>query len=156
MCACTWDFTPSSATFTLQRIGLPKFWFLYEGTPGGELDPERDVSIRPGGRRTPLTEPWEDAVPWVCFASPKSSYGLLLVSRDPGAREATYVSWPYKPEADGAFRQMTVFGWGRLGWKDPHQHEPQLSALPATFSIALVRGTDDASLLRAVEGIGRP
>ena len=150
-CAGTWDFTRSSATFTLQRIGLPKYWFLYEGTPGGELDAEHDVSIRPDGRRTTLAEPWEDDVPWVCFASPKSPYGLLLVSHDDRVRAASYVAWPYKPEPDGGFRQMTVFGWGRLGWKDPHQHEPQRADLPARFSLSLVRKTDDASLRRTVE-----
>jgi len=38
-CACTWDFYKTSAMFTLERIDLPKYWFLYEGTPGGELMP---------------------------------------------------------------------------------------------------------------------
>ena len=155
-CACTWDFTRSSATLTLERIALPKFWFLYEGTPGGALDLERDVAIRPGGRRTALAEPWEDDLPWVCFASPESPYGLLLASHDDRVRAASYVAWPYTPEPDGGFRQMTVFGWGRLGWKDPHQHEPQLSGLPARFSVALVRETDEASLRRAVDRMGRP
>lgn len=154
--ACSWDFYPSSATFTLKRIGQRRYWFLYEGTPGGSLDAEQDVSIRPGGQRTTLDRPWEDEVPWVCFASPRSPFGLLLLSHDDSVRAASYVAWPYKPEADGGFRQMTVFGWGRLGWKDPHQHEPQRADLPARFSVALVRGTDDASLHRTVEGLSRP
>ena len=153
-CSCAWDFFKSSARLTLERINLPKFWFLYEGTPGGALDPEHDVAIRPTGQRTPLAEPWEDAdVPWACIASPKSPYGLLLVSHDQHTRAATYVAWPYKPEPDGGFRQMTVFGWGRLGWKDAHQHEPQISELPAHFSVALVRDPDDRSLRKAVEGM---
>jgi hypothetical protein len=153
--ACDWEFTPTHATFTLRRIGLPTWWFLYEGAPGGALQAEGDVVIRPGGRRTTLAEPWEDDIPWACFGSVRSPYALLLVSRSPAVRQASYVAWPYKPEADGAFRQMTVFGWGRLGWRDPKQHEPQLRELPGTFSLALVRGTDPAMLDQAVLALSR-
>jgi hypothetical protein len=153
--ACDWDFYPSHATLTLRRIALPRYWFLYEGTPGGALDPEGDLAIRPGGRQTTLAEPWEDELPWVCFTSRKSPYGLLLVSHEERVRAASYVAWPYKPESDGGYRQMTVFGWGRLGWKDPRQHEPQLAQLPARFSVALVRATDEPALLGAAQDISR-
>jgi hypothetical protein len=154
--AADWDFFPSCAVLTLRRIAQPRYWFLYEGTPGGELDPESDMAIRPGGRRTTLTEPWQDEIPWVCFASRKSPYGLLLVSHEERVRAASYVAWPYKPEKDGGYRQMTVFGWGRPGWTDPRQHEPQLAILPASFGIAFVRATDEPELLRAVEEASRP
>jgi hypothetical protein len=154
--ACDWDFYPSHATLTLRRIASPRYWFLYEGTPGGALDAEADRAIRPGGRRTALADPWEDELPWVCFASPKSPYGLLLVSHDERVRSASYVAWPYKPEKDGGYRQMTVFGWGRPGWTDARQHEPQLGLLPARFSVALVRATDERALQGAVEELSPP
>jgi hypothetical protein len=154
--ACTWDFYPSFATLTLERIALPKYWFLYEGTPGGALDADQDLAVRPGGRRTTLAEPWEDDVPWVCFSSPRSPYGLLLVSHDDRVRSASYVAWPYKAEPDGGFRQMTVFGWGRLGWKDAKQHDPQLGTLPGRFSLSLVRGVDEPTLLQRVARMSRP
>lgn len=153
--ACDWEFTPTQATLTLRRIASPTWWFLYEGTPGGSLDPERDWAVRPGGLRTTLAQPWEDAVPWVSFGSGRSPYALLLVSHEPRVRQASYVAWPYAPEADGGYRQMTVFGWGRLGWKDPRQHEPQLRGLPARFTIALVRGTEPSVLGPAVEAAAR-
>ncbi len=153
--ACDWDFFPAHATLTLRKIASPTFWFLYEGTPGGELDAEHDVAIRPGGRRTTLAEPWEDEVPWACFGSGRSPCGLLCVSHEPRVRQASCVAWPYAPEPDGGFRQMTVFGWGRLGWKDSRQHQPQLRELPARFSIALVRGPDEPTLLRAVDAMSR-
>jgi hypothetical protein len=153
--ACDWDFYPSHAMLTVRRIGLPRFWFLYEGTPGGALDPETDVAIRPGGRRTTLEDPWEDELPWVCFASRKSPYGLLLVSHEERVRAASFVAWPYKPESDGGYRQMTVFGWGRPGWRDARQHEPQLTLLPARFSVALVQAADEPALLRATEELSR-
>lgn len=154
--ACLWDFHPGHATFTLEKMAIPRFWFLYEGTPAGGLDADRGFAIRPGGKMTPLSEPWEDEIPWACFGSPESSYGLFLVSRDAAVRRATYVAWPYAREADGSYRQMTVFGWGRLGWKDAHQHEPQLKDLPGRFSLALVRGTHAPALAGALEEINRP
>src|SRR5882672_7180581 len=39
--ACDWDFYPTYATLTLLRIP-GHYWFLYEGTPGGELNPAED------------------------------------------------------------------------------------------------------------------
>jgi hypothetical protein len=152
-CACDWDFRADSATLTLKKIGLPTYWFLYEGTPGGQLEADEDQVLRPGGRRTPLSEPWEDQIRWACVTSPRSSYGLLLVSHEPHAQAASYVSWPYAPEADGSYRQMTVLGWGRLGWKNPAQHQPQLRELPARFSIALVRPGDESRLERMARQI---
>lgn len=153
--ACEWEFTPTHATLTLRRMALGSWWFLYEGTPGGSLDAERDWAVRPGGRRTSLAESWEDEIPWAAFGSGRSPYALLCVSHEPRVRQASYVAWPYQAQADGSFRQMTVFGWGRLGWKDPRQHEPQLRGLPARFSIALVRGAEEPELLRAAEATSR-
>ena len=61
--ACRWDFYPDHATLTLLRIDLPTFWFLYEGTPGGKLDAERDFVIRPDGQKTTLDQPWSQVSP---------------------------------------------------------------------------------------------
>jgi hypothetical protein len=152
-CACEWDFHPTHATLTLRRIASPTYWFLYEGTPGGALEADRDFVLRPGGRRTTLAEPWEDQIPWACFGSAKSPYALLLVSHE--AQAASYVAWPYQPETDGSFRQMTVFGWGRPGWQDFRQHQPQLRALPARFSIAAVHGSEEPKLARMAETVTR-
>ncbi|HXX94347.1 MAG TPA: hypothetical protein VEN81_11995 [Planctomycetota bacterium] len=150
---CEWEFTPTGAILTLRRIAQATYWFLYEGTPGGELRAEEDVSLRPGGRRTALSEPWEEAVAWTAFVSSRSPYALLCVS--PDVRPASYTPWPYAPEADGGYRQMTVFGWGRPGWKDPRQHEPQLRELPARFAVAMVRGTERTTLEAAAQAAFR-
>lgn len=155
-CACDWDFWPSFATLTLRKIALPSFWFLYEGTPGGVLESEQDFVLRPGGKRTSLSDPWEDRVAWTCFCSPRSPYGLFLINHDAQAEAASYVAWPYQKEPDGSFHQMTVFGWGRLGWQDPKQHQPQLRSLPACFSLAFVASPQEADLSRmAAEVTGR-
>jgi hypothetical protein len=144
--ASEWDFRPAHATLTLKRIASPSFWFLYEGTPGGKLEAERDSVLRPGGVRTTLAEPWEAEIPWALIESSGSPFALLLVSPEPEARAASYVAWPYRPEADGSYRQMTVLGWGRPGWRDPHQHEPQLRTLPARFTLAMIRRVDEPNL----------
>ena len=153
--ACVWDFYPNSATMNLERIGNPTYWFLYEGTPGGGLDPADDFVLRPDGIRTALTEPWTGSVSWVCFGAMESRHGLLLINQqnpEPGQPDS-YVSWPYRPEPDGSLNQMTVFGFGRPGWQDPKQHTPPLNRLPARFTIAVTPNTDYEAVRRLAESL---
>jgi hypothetical protein len=137
--ACTWDFYPTHATLTLKRIPGGRYWFLYEGTPGGRLDPESDFALRPGGRKTALTDPWSDVVAWGAFGAGESPYALLCVNHQSGSSGDSFVSWPYTPDEEGNLNQMTVFGFGRPGWKSPDQHAPQLAGLPARFTIAVAK-----------------
>jgi hypothetical protein len=148
--ACDWDFYSSHATLTLQRCGTNGFWFLYEGTPGGELQVSGDFVVRSTGEQSALSQPWEAATPWVVFGAAESPWGLWMANHDPTTATASYVSWPYQPEPDGGLNQMTVFGWGRPDWRDPRQHTPQLRLLPAKFSIGFVQGTDTNTVGRAV------
>jgi hypothetical protein len=151
--ACTWDFYPEHATLTLFRIGQPTFWFLYEGTPGGKLDATEDFVIRPDGRRTTLDEPWSQTVPWVCFGAAETPVGLVLVNhqRPEPAEVDSYVSWPFRREADGSYQDMTVFGFGRKGYKELVEHVPDLKGLPARFSIGFVDRADLATARAACE-----
>jgi acetyl esterase len=145
--ACQWDFYPDHATLTLLRIDLPTFWFLYEGTPGGKLDATRDFVIRPDGRTTTLDEPWSQVVPWVCFGSAETPVGLVLVNHqapEPGEADS-YVSWPFRKEGNGSFQDMTVFGFGRKGYKELVEHVADLKRLPARYSIAFVDRADVAN-----------
>jgi hypothetical protein len=140
--ACWWDFYASHATMTLLKIGQPKYWFLYEGTPGGHLDPDGDFAIRPGGKRTPLNEPWAAPVPWVVFGAKESRHALFMMDHATDVPLASYVSWPYKPGPGEGLNEMTVFGFGRPAWTDPKQHEPQLRGLPARLTIGLMESRD--------------
>lgn len=145
--ACTWDFYPDHADFKLLRISQPTYWFLYEGTPGGKLDAAEDFVIHPDGRKTRLDEPWSEVVPWVCFGAKETPRGLVLVNHqapEPGAIDS-YVSWPFREEKDGSFQDMTVFGFGRKGYKELIQHVPDLRLLPARFSLAVVERADAAT-----------
>jgi hypothetical protein len=141
---CAWDFYPDHATLTLLRIGQPTFWFLYEGTPGGKLDAEKDFVIRPDGTKTTLDQPWSQVVPWVCFGAVETPVGFVLVNHrgvGPGETDS-YVSWPFQRETDGSYQDMTVFGFGRKGYKELVEHVPDLSRLPARFSIGFVDRSD--------------
>jgi putative heme-binding domain-containing protein len=153
--AGTWDFYPTHATFTLLRIDLPTFWFLYEGTPGGKLESGLDFVVRPGGEKTTLDQPWSQVVPWACFGASESPIGLLLINHqaaEPGQTDS-YVSWPFEKDPSGSFHDMTVFGFGRKGYKELIKHVPDLTRLPARFSIALVEQADHATAQAAYRQI---
>jgi hypothetical protein len=149
--ACLWDFYPDHATLTLLRIDLPTFWFLYEGTPGGKLDAPKDFVIRPDGQKTALDQPWSQVVPWVCFGSAETPVGFVLINHQPPepAEVDSYVAWPFRKEPDGSFQDMTVFGFGRKGFKELVQHVPDLKRLPARYSIAFVDRADAATATAA-------
>jgi hypothetical protein len=132
---------------TLLRIATPTYWFLYEGTPGGRLDAKGDFVIRSDGSKTSLEEPWSRVVPWVCFGAAETPVGLVLVNHqgpEPGEVDS-YVSWPFAREPDGSFQDMTVFGFGRKGYKELVQHVPDLKRLPARFSIGFIERADFAT-----------
>jgi CubicO group peptidase (beta-lactamase class C family) len=142
--ACAWDFYTTHATLTLRRIDLPTYWFLYEGTPGGKLKADKDFVIRPDGTRTTLDQPWLQVVPWVCFGAPETEAGFVCVNhQEPEEGETdSYVSWPFQKDRDGSFQEMTVFGFGRKGYKELVEHIPDLKRLPARFSIGLIEAAD--------------
>lgn len=150
---CDWDFFPDHATLTLAKIPGDKYWFVYEGTPGGVLDATEDFVVRPGGKQTPLTEPWKEVVPWVAFGAKESPYRLLLLNHQSGSPVDSYVSWPYKAAPDEPLNQMTVFGFGRPDWQDPRQHTPPLTGLPARFTIGFSGATDYSVMAGTVTDI---
>ena len=135
------------------RIGQPTYWFLYEGTPGGKLDAGKDFVIRPDGTKTTLDQPWSQVVPWVCFGAAETAVGLVLVNhqRPEPAEIDSYVSWPFQKDADGSYQDMTVFGFGRKGYKELVEHVPDLKRLPARFSIAFIDRAEVAPA-RALRG----
>jgi hypothetical protein len=155
--ACTWDFYPTHATMTLLRIDAPTFWFLYEGTPAGRLHPEKDFVIRPNGRKTTLDQPWSDVVPWVCFGTEESPIGFVCVNHQEPEKGQTdsYVSWPFVKDKDGSFQDMTVFGFGRKGYRELVQHVPDLTRLPARYSIAFIDQADHATAKALYEKLRR-
>lgn len=150
---CYWDFFPTHATMTLLKIDAPAYWFLYEGTPGGRLDPVEDFVIRPGNRRSSLNEPWLDEVPWVYFDAQESNYSFFLIDHQNETQPESYVSWPYKRDTKNHFQEMTIFGFGRPAWDDPRQHSPTLTTLPGRFTIGFTDATEYSAIERKVEAL---
>ena len=65
------------------------------------------------------------------------------------------VAWPFRKESDGSFQEMTVFGFGRKGYKELVEHVPDLKKLPAKFSIGFIARADFATAKGACERIRR-
>jgi hypothetical protein len=151
--ACTWNFFPTCASVTLHKFKLPTYWFLYEGTPGGRLDVNNEYVIRSNGKKTTLAEPWTDNVPWVYFVS--GPHALFLASHQKHDKVDSHVAWPFQPEADGAYQQMTVFGFGRKGYKELTQHIADLTELPATYTIGFTDQIDFDSARVVIESAYR-
>jgi hypothetical protein len=151
-----WDFFPSHATFTLTKIPGGHYWFLYDGTPGGKLDPAEDFVIRPGGRKLALSEPWNGIVPWVVFGAKESPHRFFLLNHQPGSPGDSYVPWPLKATPAEPLNQMTAFGFGRADWKEADRQIPSATALPARFTIGFTRTTETAALEKEMEALRKP
>jgi hypothetical protein len=97
-------------------------------------------------------------VPWVCFGDAETPAGLVLINHQPAepAEVDSYVSWPFQKDQEGSFQDMTVFGFGRKGYKELVEHVPDLKRLPARFTIALVDRADLATAKALWEKLRRP
>jgi regulation of enolase protein 1 (concanavalin A-like superfamily)/chitodextrinase len=130
---CVWHIFPRYARLTVLRTGHP-YWFLYEGTPGGNLDLFTDYCLRSDGTFTVLANAWNgDLVgeEWVLFGDPIADRELFVASHE--ADQAFDSYW----QMEGL---MTVFGFGRQGIS------PRLTAAPAHFTMGFIEAPDmDAS-----------
>ena len=126
-----WDFYPGYATMTMVKAATG-FFFLYEGTPGGVLEPDNDFMVRPDNKKTLLSESWTgdlDAQEWAYFSDPAVDKSLFVAHQEDDGFQDTY--WPFKTNV------LTVFGFGRTdnpatGW---------LSSVPQHYTIGLMNGT---------------
>jgi hypothetical protein len=137
--ACAWDVFPHFARLTVLRKEKP-YWFLYEGTPGGKLEPEKDYCVRSSGERTPLSAKWQGDLPapeWVYFGDGALDRVLWLAHHEDDDKVDSY--WPMEGN-------MTVFGFGRNGL------QKFLDRAPDRFSIGLCESADPAAVARAIRG----
>jgi hypothetical protein len=140
-----WDIFPHYARFTVLRAPRP-YWFLYEGTPGGSLDLDRDYWIRSGGTKLPITESWSGVLPspkWVAFGDGSLARLLYLVRHDDS--EALDQFW----QMDG---NMTVFGFGR----QYRCCQKYLTTVPAQFTVGFAETTDVGQLVKHVHSAFQP
>ncbi len=130
-----WDFYPRYATMTMTKMDH-NYWFLYEGTPGGVLEPTKDFMVRSNGVKTLLNQSWAQDIPsneWVYFSDPSVGTvgrSLFVTHQEDDTLLDQYWSYNY----------MTVFGFGR---KEANLTK-LLSTVPQHFTIGLIDGTDFA------------
>jgi hypothetical protein len=124
---CMWEIYPAYAVLTMLESKDP-YWFLYEGTPGGKLDLDRDTVLRSTGEQIVAAERWSQTAvgpSWVGFTDEESRRTIYFVRHDAERIMDSY--WPMN-------RQMTVYGIGR----DGKTVKKYLTAVPAKFTFGLV------------------
>ena len=130
-----WEIYPQYAKLTVLKAAN-NYWFLYEGTPGGVLDPASDFLVRADGTQTPLSDSWTQDLAgdeWVYFADPFVGAG---------GRSLFVANHTKDTAVDSYFPlggQMTVFGFGRNGLSR------SLNQVPGEFTIGLMDETVFAS-----------
>ncbi|OHB75938.1 MAG: hypothetical protein A2Z25_17315 [Planctomycetes bacterium RBG_16_55_9] len=145
---CLWDIFPACARLTVLKMRTP-YWFLYEGTPGGNLDEDSDYCIRPGGPdgvRTPAKVKWDGDVSapggtgeWVCFGD--GGRAIFLIHHEDDEQVDSY--WPMQG-------QMTVFGFGRSGLNK------FMEIVPAHFTIGLCESSSFADVAKTIRSAYSP
>ncbi len=137
-----WDIYPHFARLTVLQVAHP-YWFLYEGTPGGQLDLDGDYWVQADGARRPVSEEWDgrlDRPRWVYFGDQSLERVLYLVHHeDDGDYDQFY-------QMEG---QMTVFGFGRK----LRCCEKSLEQTPAEFTIGFVGASDHETVSRRVNAV---
>jgi len=143
---CLWEFYPQHARMTMTRTDH-SYWFLYEGTPGGSLEPDTDFMVRSDGNQTPLSQSWTADIPgeeWLYFSDPSSGpagRSLFVVHEEGDSEVDSY----YPMEGN-----MTVFGFGR------DVVSTYLTEVPKHFAIGMVEGTSFAAVAPQVLAAYKP
>lgn len=124
-----WDFFPDRCDFTMSKVSPGyKYWILYEGVPGGEMD-ESDFWYSSAERKKYLiNEKQLGDLPgpeWIAFGDENMPRMLYLLNHEDDMHPDDYFDRPF----------MTVFGFGRSE-KDKYLDTPK------TFSIGFVESTE--------------
>jgi hypothetical protein len=146
---CQWDIYPEYARLTMLKTDSA-YWILYEGTPGGVMEPEVDFVTRSDGRQTIGSERWLEDIEteeWVYFSDPNVNRSLFLFHEENDhINDQYYAMTSVAPPLDG---KMTVFGFGR------HSYFMDLYVTPQHFTYGIVDGTSftpTAALIRSAGG----
>jgi regulation of enolase protein 1 (concanavalin A-like superfamily) len=125
----TWSFYDDHVSVKIDYVAHD-YWFLYEGTPGGLLDPNSDFVTRADGTTTLLNQSWSEDLAgeeWVYFGDPVAQRSLFLAAHEDDNQIDSYYTLN---------DEMTVFGFGRSG------STPLINTAPRTFSLGLVESVD--------------
>lgn len=132
--AWRWSFPASHATLRIEKKGPERYWFLYEGVPGGRYAPGRWYWGHSGAG--PLREmpdflageralgEWE----WAYFGSDDTPRVFWVATGDGGPVTASFAVMGDRRPGLEAPDGMTVFGFGRA-----REARPLLERAPAVF-----------------------
>ncbi len=141
-----WDFFSTHTVMVWEQTPRA-YWFLYEGTPGGQIDLSTDRVIFSDGINIPLTGSRTGDLPgpeWVGFADTVRHRSLFVrnLAEDPSSEEYWLMD-----------QKMTVFGFGRLSSKTKGvpsgTFRPMLTG-PQAFVIGLTEGDSFSTIQSAV------
>jgi len=138
-----WDIFPDYARMTVLKVS-GNYWFLYEGVPGGQLQPSNDRLTRSNGDSIPASGTWTTDIAgdeWVFVTDQALGRSLYLIHH----QEDTKIDGYY---ADGT--AMTVFGFGRSG------NQRLLSGLPRQFTFGFVDETTVNAVRPVVNAAYKP
>ena len=134
-----WDFYPGYATMTMTKAGA-SYWWLYEGTPGGLLEINKDFMVRSDNKKTLLSETTLDDIPtqeWAYFSDPTVDRSLFVSHHEDDTSVDEY--WPMQG-------LMTVFGFARSN----NPLTGLLTTVPEHFTMGLMDGTEFAQSSKTV------
>ena len=104
--AVLWNIYPYFAECTFIKCQVP-YWFLYEGTPAGFIDPDNGYMVFSDGKSELILSDWEKKLPsprWIYFSDKKVNNMFFLLQHEEDGEVDSY--WAFK-------KHMTVFGFGR-------------------------------------------
>jgi len=148
--AVRWEISAAFARLTVLKA--PKqYWFLYEGTPGGEMDEAADTCTLSDGKARPLSERWDTRLAsprWVYFRDARTGRIIYFIHHADDGKADSF--WPMN-ESDRREPAlgMTVFGFGRL------KLVSSLTQTPATFTVGLADVKDDDHAREVIEEVLR-
>lgn len=132
-----WDFFPDRCDFTMTKVSSGyKYWVLYEGVPGGEMDAKDYWLSSANEQRHAIKEASTGDLPapeWMAFGDTNVSRVLYVLHHTDDNLPDNYVSRP----------DMTVLGFGR-------QNKDKYLTTPQKFSIGFVESTDYKNIADAI------
>ncbi len=138
-----WDVFADRARMTVEAAPRA-YWFLYEGTPGGLLEPQSDIVVRSDGGEANAATAWTGDLAgeeWAYFGDPGVDRSLYVANHQQDNSVDSYYAM------DG---NMTVFGFGRTGITS------SLTGTGRSFSVGLADGVDRAGVSGRISAAVRP
>lgn len=142
VCEAIYELYPTHLSMTLLKSPQP-YWFLYEGTPAGQLDEENGFIVCSDGTRTSAGERWEAILDpgWLYFGASQEKRVLFFAQHTTEHRLSSYFPMEHN---------MTVFGFGRKALED------YLTLLPATYYVGLIPDGAFSDVAARIEAIRQP